>query len=85
MLPYKEELMPNLSDAALSLLRRRLAGERVEVTEESHPFYRELAAAGLMEPLHSFSRGKEGHFRFTEAGVRMRDVLNVSSSRVPSA
>ncbi len=46
-----------LSEAALALLRRRLAGEWVEVTDETRPVYRELVDAGLMIPLHSFARG----------------------------
>ena len=39
-----------LSDAAQDLLRRRLADEWVEVTDETRPLYRELADAGLMSP-----------------------------------
>jgi hypothetical protein len=62
-----------LSDAALALLNRRLAREWVEVTDETRPVYRELVAAGLMEPLHSFSRGTEGAYRLTEAACALRD------------
>jgi hypothetical protein len=40
-----------LFENAQSVLHRRLAGERVEVTDESSPAYRELVAAGLMMPL----------------------------------
>jgi hypothetical protein len=61
-----------LSEAALSLLRRRLAGEWVGVTEANKPLYRELAAAGLMYPISTFTRGPEGHFRFSEEGWAMR-------------
>ena len=46
-----------LSESALALLHRRLAGERVEVTEETRPLYRELVDAGMMMPLHTFSLG----------------------------
>ena len=49
-----------LSDAALVLLRRRLAGEWVEVTDDTRPLYRELVDAGMMIPLHSSARGNEG-------------------------
>jgi len=49
-----------LSESALALLRRRLAAEWVEVTDETRPFYRELVSAGMMIPLHSFSRGMKG-------------------------
>ena len=39
-----------LSEAALALFRRRISGERVEVADDNRALYRELAAAGLMEP-----------------------------------
>jgi hypothetical protein len=83
--------MLNLSAAALALLRRRLDGERVEVTDESRPHYRELAEAGLMIPLHTFARGRDSAYRLTEAACdlrdRMRDAtgLNGQASRVPFA
>ena len=48
-----------LSEPALALLLRRLAGERVQVTDGTRPLYRELVGAGLMIPLHSFARGQE--------------------------
>jgi hypothetical protein len=58
-----------LSDAALALLRRRLADEWVDVTDQTRPLYRELTAAGLMSPRHSFARGKDGSYRLTEAAL----------------
>ncbi len=58
-----------LSDAALALLRRRLADEWVDITDETRPLYRELADAGLMSPRHSFARGKDGSYRLTEAAL----------------
>lgn len=74
-----------LSEAALALLNRRLSGERVEVTDETRPLYRELVSAGMMMPLHSFSRGNEGAYRLTEAACDLRDGFNATSIRVPSA
>jgi hypothetical protein len=56
------------SDAARELLRRRLEGERVEVTPETMPAYRELAAAGIMFPVSGFASGTEADFRFTDQG-----------------
>jgi hypothetical protein len=56
-----------LSDAALVLLRTRLAGEWVGVTDDNRPIYRELVAAGLMYPVSTFLHGKEGYYRPTEA------------------
>jgi hypothetical protein len=58
-----------LSESALSLLRSRVARERVEVTDETRPFYRELVACGLMIPLHTMTGGDESAYRLTEAGV----------------
>ncbi|WP_435018541.1 hypothetical protein TA3x_000518 [Tundrisphaera sp. TA3] len=55
-----------ISPAAEMLIRRRMNREYVAVTEETRPLYRELVAAGLMEPLHSFARGDEGAYRPTE-------------------
>jgi hypothetical protein len=63
-----------LSESAVALLHRRLAGEWVEVTEESRPLYRELVSAGLMIPLHSFVRGNEGAYRLTEAACAFRQA-----------
>jgi hypothetical protein len=63
-----------LSESALALLRRRLAGEWVEVNEESRPLYRELVSAGLMIPLHSFARGSEGAYRLTKAACALRQA-----------
>ncbi|WP_406698773.1 hypothetical protein V5E97_07790 [Singulisphaera sp. Ch08] len=58
-----------LSETALSLLRVRLTGQRVEVTDENRPLYRELAASGLAIPLHTFTGGDESAYRLTEAAV----------------
>jgi hypothetical protein len=71
--------MANLSTAAAALLRLRLAGERVAVTDENLALYRELAEAGLVEPLSTFLRGKEGNFRPTEAAY----AFNGFSSQLP--
>jgi hypothetical protein len=63
-----------LSNAAAELLRRRLAGEWVEVNDATRPLYRELVEAGLMIPLHSFARGAEGAYRLTEAACVFREA-----------
>lgn len=73
------------SETALALLRRRLAGERVEVTDETRPIFRELVAAGLMMPLHSFANGNEGAYRLTDGACQMRDGAIPIASRVSSA
>jgi hypothetical protein len=63
-----------LSEAALALLRRRLASEWVEVNDVTRPLYRELVDAGLRIPLHSFARGNEGAYRLTEATCAFRNA-----------
>lgn len=73
-----------LSDAAIALLRRRLAGEWVAVTEETRPLYEELASAGLMEPLHTFANGPRGHYRLTAAGVSALSTLLPSCGEAPA-
>jgi hypothetical protein len=57
----------------------------VEVTDETRPHYRELVAAGLMMPLHSFARGNEGAYRLTDAACELRDRISGPASPSPSA
>jgi hypothetical protein len=68
-----------LSEAAMILLRRRLARERVPVTDETRPAYRELAEAGLAIPLHTMVGGDESAYRLTEAGVTFLANRHASS------
>lgn len=70
----------NVSEAARELLRRRLAGERVEVTEETRPLYRELVDAGLMMALHTFAHGPNSAYRLTDAACDLRDRINGHAS-----
>lgn len=72
-----------LSTGAAALLERRLAKERVDVTETNRPLYRELVAAGLMMPLHTFSRGNEGAYRLTDAACDLRDA-RITSPATPT-
>lgn len=72
-----------LSEIALALLRRRLAGERIPGTLETRPAYRELVAAGIMYPVSTFARGPEAVFRFTEEGWNRREEW-IGSSALPS-
>ena len=74
----------DLSEAALSLLHRRLAGEWVGVTEENRPLYRELVKAGLMMPLHTFLNGNEGYYRPTDAACDLRDAGVFTAPSTPS-
>jgi hypothetical protein len=57
-----------LSVAALKLLRHYLATEDNRVDDFSRETYRELAAAGLMIPLHT-PLGRESAYRMTQKEV----------------
>ena len=71
--------MLELSEAALSLLRLRLSGQRVEVTDQTRAPYQELATAGLAEPVHTFTKGRDSHYRLTQAAMELEaDFLSVS-------
>jgi hypothetical protein len=60
-----------LSRNARTLIAQRLAGEEIEVTDETITAYRDLVRAGLMEP----DSGK--HFRLTAAAhKRQREFLS---------
>ena len=52
-------------------LRLHLAGD-CEVTVENRPAYRELVAARIMIPLHSFVGGREAAYRLTYWGYERR-------------
>jgi hypothetical protein len=75
-----------LSENAVVLLRRRLAGERVEVTDETRPFYRELVEAGMMISLHTFALGRDSAYRLTDAACDLRDAerAGLTSPSIPS-
>jgi hypothetical protein len=71
---YEPPDASRLSEAAQELLRRRLAGDR-EVTDANRPPYRELAAARIMIPCHTFIGGWESAFKFTYWGWKRRFEL----------
>jgi hypothetical protein len=54
-----------LSLAALAVLRFRTKGYPMPVTEQRLPAFRELVAAGIMEPVPDAEGNPEGEFRFT--------------------
>jgi hypothetical protein len=57
-----------LSEAALSLLRYRLATRDNHVTAANKEAYRELVRAGIMFAISGFATGPEASFRFTDEG-----------------
>ena len=72
-----------LSESALTLIRLRLSGQRVEVSDENRAAYRELADAGLAEPVHT-PRGRDSHYRLTLAAMEREAELLNASIPVPS-
>jgi hypothetical protein len=69
--------MPNpvesvqLSESAVAVLRLLIKGYRLPVTEQRLPIYRELVAAGIMEPVPA----AEADYHFTEEGMKRRGVI----------
>ena len=61
-----------LSKDALTLLHACVAGRKPDVDDSTRPAYRELAALGIMIPLHTFAKGRESAYRFTEDGWKRR-------------
>jgi hypothetical protein len=73
------------SEEALALLCELLGGGMAEVCDENRSAYRELAAAGIMDPLHTFAKGDESAYRFTEKGWASRyEWANALSRRASS-
>jgi hypothetical protein len=62
-----------LSAEARELLRHRIATRDAKVTADNLEAYRELARAGIMEPISGMFGGPEATFRFTDLGWSRRD------------
>jgi hypothetical protein len=60
-----------LSENAVAALRFEIRGWRPKRPESRLPAYRELAAAGIMEPVP----GSETEYRFTGEGLEHRDAI----------
>ncbi|HZW34182.1 MAG TPA: hypothetical protein VFF52_25895 [Isosphaeraceae bacterium] len=66
----------DLSESAVAQLRFRVKGWRFPIRERDLPAYRELVAAGIMEP-----DGED--FRFTEEGwARREELLREAEERI---
>ena len=72
-----------LSEQAQGLLIRRVARERVDLTDETRSLYRELVVAGFAIPLHTVTGGDESAYRLTVEGVN--DANHLTSSRAPAS
>jgi hypothetical protein len=68
----KEAAMPTaLSPDAIAVLRFEIRGRRSKSPERRLPAYRELAAAGIMEPVP----GSDTEYRFTADGMKHREAI----------
>jgi hypothetical protein len=68
-----------LSETAVAVLRFEIKGYRSKNPERRLPAYRELAAAGIMEPVP----GSESEYRFTELGLEWREeILDREQERI---
>ncbi len=61
-----------LSEAALALLRHRIATKDATVTADNLEAYRELVRAETMYPVSGMFGGPESNFRFTDEGWSRR-------------
>ena len=60
-----------LSESAVAFLRFEIRGWKVKDAARRLPAYRELADAGIMEPVP----GSDGEYRFTEGGYARREAI----------
>jgi hypothetical protein len=60
-----------LSAHAIAVLRFEIKGWRTKNKESRLPAYRELAAAGIMEPVP----GSDSDYRFTQEGMEHREAI----------
>lgn len=69
---YAPPDVSGLSGEAWELFRRVSSGERVEITPENRPLFRELASARILVLGHSFAGGPESAWRWTYWGWNRR-------------
>jgi hypothetical protein len=68
-----------LSANAVAVLRFEIKGWRAKSKESRLPAYRELAAAGIMEPVP----GSDSDYRFTQEGMEHRQaILEIEADRI---
>jgi hypothetical protein len=64
-----------LSESAVAVFRFRVKGYRMKVNDRSREAFRELAAAGIMEPVPGADGNPEADYQFTADGWARRQVL----------
>ena len=72
-----------LSESAVAVLRFRVKGYLMKVTDSSLEAFRELAAAGIMEPVRGADGDHEADYKFTEDGwARRQELLSEAEERI---
>ena len=72
-----------LSESAVAVLRFRVKGYQMKVTDRSLEAFRELAAAGIMEPVPGANGKPEADYQFTEHGwARRQELLSEAEERI---
>jgi hypothetical protein len=72
-----------LSESAVAVLRFRVKGYRMNVTDRSLEAFRGLGAAGIMEPVPGADGNPEADYQFTEDGwARRQELLNEAEERI---
>jgi hypothetical protein len=72
-----------LTESAVAVLRFRVKGYRMKVTDRSREAFRELAAAGIMEPVSGADGNPEADYQFTENGwARRQELLSEAEERI---
>jgi hypothetical protein len=73
----------SLSESAVAVLRFRVKGYRMKVTDSSLEAFHELAAAGIMEPVPGTDGNPEADYQFTEDGwARRQELLSEAEERI---
>jgi len=72
-----------LSESAVAVLPFRVKGYPMKVTDRSLEAFRELVAAGIMEPVPGADGDPEADYQFTEDGwARRQDLLSEAEERI---
>ncbi len=72
-----------LSESAVAVLRFRVKGHQITVTDRSIEAFRELAAAGIMEPVPAADGNPEADYRFTDDGwARRQELLSEAEEQI---
>ena len=72
-----------LSESAVAMLRFLVKGYHMKVTDRSLEAFRELAAAGILEPMTGADGSPEPDYRFSGDGwTRRKELLTEAEERI---